>query len=92
MSVLLGENERRVAAGAASVRVVLDLEALGKATEAEPLLRYLRTIILERGDFNGRVLSIRRDDLRALCAISQTTEDDLFSQLEHWGALLAGRP
>jgi hypothetical protein len=71
---------------------MLDLSALGATDEAAPMLRYLRTIILERGDFNGRVLSVRRDDVRALCAIIQTTEQELFDQLRGWGALLGGGP
>ena len=40
------------------------------------MLRYLRSIILERGDYNGRVLSIRRDDLRAICSLLRTDETD----------------
>jgi hypothetical protein len=72
--------------------VVIDLEALGKVREAAPIGRYLRTIILERGDFNGRMLSIRRDDVRALCAIQHLTERDLFKRLTEWGVLISGSP
>jgi len=74
------------------VKVVLDLEALGRIEEADPVVRYLRTIIIERGDFNGRVLSVRRDDIRALCAVLHSTEVELFDTLERWGALLSGGP
>jgi transcriptional regulator with XRE-family HTH domain len=88
MSVLLGEADA-VEKGR-SGKVVLDLEALGSASGGQAVMRYLRTIILERGDFNGRVLSVRQDDVRALCAVLQLSENDLFSQLEQWGALLAG--
>ena len=35
---------------------MLDLVALQAVPEAESVLRYLRSIILERGDYNGRVL------------------------------------
>src|SRR5689334_24544837 len=59
MGVLLGETEGDP--GSTEVRpakVMLDLSALGATEEAAPMLRYLRTIILERGDFNGRVLSV----------------------------------
>ena len=73
-------------------KVVLDLEVLGRIQEADPVVRYLRTIIIERGDFNGRVLSVRRDDIRALCAILHSTEVELFDTLERWGALLSGGP
>lgn len=90
MSILLGEVDGQVFPRPA--KTVLDLLALQSNPEAEPALRYLRTIILERGDFNGRVLSVRRDDVRALCAILRVSEGDLFDQLEAWGALLGGRP
>src|SRR4051794_23684143 len=92
MGVLLGEADGQGRAGARIVKVVLDLEALGRIQEADPVVRYLRTIIIERGDFNGRVLSVRRDDIRALCAILHSTEVELFGTLETWGALLSGGP
>ena len=92
MGVLLGEADGQGRAGGRMAKVVLDLEALGRVEEADPVVRYLRTIIIERGDFNGRVLSVRRDDIRALCAILHSTEVELFDTLERWGALLSGGP
>lgn len=44
------------------------LENLGGA-EAEMLTRYLTMIQVQRQDFNGRMLTIRRDDLRAIACI-----------------------
>jgi transcriptional regulator with XRE-family HTH domain len=94
MSVLLGEAEALDLSGSGrQARVVLDLSALA-ATEgggSEAVVRYVQSIILERGDFNGRVLSIRRDDVRALCAIVHADEDELFERLRSWGALV-GEP
>ncbi len=52
------------------------------------MLRYLRSIILERGDYNGRVLSVRRDDLRAICSLLRTDEATTLEQLHVWGALV----
>ena len=49
------------------------------------MLRYLRSIILERGDYNGRVLSIRRDDLRAICSLLRTDEATTLEQLADLG-------
>lgn len=92
MGVLLGEADSQGRAGERVAKVVLDLEVLGRTEAAEPVVRYLRTIIIERGDFNGRVLSVRRDDIRALCAILHSTEVELFDTLETWGALLSGGP
>jgi transcriptional regulator with XRE-family HTH domain len=88
MGVLLGEAD--AAEKGRGGKVMLDLEALAAAPGGQAVMRYLRTIILERGDFNGRVLSVRQDDVRALCAVLQLSEHDLFAQLEQWGALLAG--
>jgi transcriptional regulator with XRE-family HTH domain len=88
MSVLLGEGEL-IGAGPRTGKLVLDLVALQKVglPESEAVLRFLRTIILERGDYNGRVLSVRRDDMRAICSLLQLDEPAAFERLEEWGAL-----
>jgi len=92
MGVLLGEADGQGREGARVGKVVLDLETLGRVEEADPVVRYLKTIIIERGDFNGRMLSVRRDDIRALCAILHSTEVELFDTLTKWNALLSGGP
>lgn len=92
MGILLGEADGDSRGGPRVTKVVLDLEVLGRSSEAEPVVRYLRTIIIERGDFNGRVLSVRRDDIRALCAILHSSEKELFATLAGWGAILSGGP
>jgi transcriptional regulator with XRE-family HTH domain len=89
MSALIGEDEHSEA-GRAPGRLVLDLAALQQVPEAESVQRYLRSIILERGDYNGRVLSVRRDDLRAICSLLRTDEPTTLEQLEAWGALVEG--
>ena len=45
-------------------RLVIDLERLGQvpAEKAGPLARYAAAIQAQRGDYNGRVLSIRQDE------------------------------
>src|SRR5947209_13518981 len=56
MAVLLGEGDAVDGARAErAAKVVLDLGALSDIAEAGAVMRYLRTIILERGDFHGRV-------------------------------------
>ena len=49
----------------------VDLAALGKldTPQAELLTRFLGLIQLQRGDFNGQVLTVRQSDLGALAAI-----------------------
>jgi len=92
MGVLLGEDDVGES-GRAQGRLVLDLVALQQVPEAEAVLRYLRSIILERGDYNGRVLSVRRDDLRAICSLLRTDEATTLERLHGWGALVdAGEP
>ena len=91
MSTMLGDSTTAPEPdGARPPKLVLDLTALQREDEARPVLRYLRSIIVERGDFNGRVLSIRRDDVRALCAVLQAGEEELYERLRRWDALLAG--
>jgi transcriptional regulator with XRE-family HTH domain len=87
MSVLLGEADDDEAADRPG-KLILDLQALSQVDDAEAVYRYARSIILERGDFNGRVLSIRRDDLRAICSLLQATEAQCMAQLGEWGALV----
>jgi transcriptional regulator with XRE-family HTH domain len=85
VSVLLGQQE---VVPDKPRKLVLDLEALGNVPEAAAIQRFARSIVLERGDFNGRVLSIRRDDLRAICALLQVDTPAAIAQLEAWGALV----
>jgi len=70
-------------------RLVLDLERLGlvPAEKAGPLARYAAAIQAQRGDYNGRVLSIRQDDLRTLAVIYDEAPSQLAEQLIAWGVL-----
>ena len=70
-------------------RVVLDLEGLTKVpeTDRDPLSRFTHAIQIQRGDYNGRVLTIREDDLMALALLYQTTSDELARRLKDWGLL-----
>ena len=51
--------------------VTLDLTQLDSVAgpEGEMLARYLGMIQVQRQDFNGRVLTVRQDDLRAVACI-----------------------
>jgi transcriptional regulator with XRE-family HTH domain len=71
--------------------VKLDLAAMEHAegTDAEMLARYLRMIQVQRGDFNGRVLTLRRDDLRAIACILDVTPDLAIDRLQGLGVLYA---
>jgi transcriptional regulator with XRE-family HTH domain len=49
------------------------------------LRRYLRTIEFERGDYNGRVLTIRRSDATALASILECATDQVPAKLDDLG-------
>jgi hypothetical protein len=68
---------------------VLDLERLSQvpSEKAGPLQRYAATIQSQRGDYNGKVLSIRQDDLRTLAVIYDQPASLLIDQLIAWGVL-----
>ena len=70
--------------GALDRKVVIDLTLLAVCTAPETALidRYLTLIQVKRQDFNGRVLTIRRDDLQALAAILDTGIDEALPRLE----------
>ena len=65
-------------------KVVIDLTQLEdlSGVPAEMLGRYLTMIQVQRQDFNGRVLTIRRDDLRAIACILDTTVDGAAKRLD----------
>jgi transcriptional regulator with XRE-family HTH domain len=65
----------------------IDLERLRNLDDAEAsvLSRYAQTIQLQRQDFNGRLLTIRRDDLRVLAAVLGRRADDLGRRLDELG-------
>jgi transcriptional regulator with XRE-family HTH domain len=72
-----------------AARLIIDLEQLSSvpADKAAPLARYAATIQSQRGDYNGRVLSIRQEDLRSLAVIYDASPGALTEQLIGWGVL-----
>ena len=70
-------------------KIVIDLTKLDQVEgpESEMIERYLTIIQVKRQDFNGRVLTIRGDDLQALAAILGTDVDAAAPRLEELGLL-----
>ena len=69
------DNEQgpwRSASEAPNEKVVIDLTALERQSDPAfgPMRRYIDTIKLQRGDFNGRVLSVRTSDVWAMAAMA----------------------
>ena len=70
--------------------VVIDLTALDGHTEEaelEPLRRYVGVIQGERQDWNGRLLSMRRGDLRVIARLTGTDLDHTRRHLDELGLL-----
>ena len=86
---LLPDGPAPQAASEPAPRLIIDLERLTSvpAPQAAPLARYAATIQSQRGDYNGRVLSIRQEDLRSLAVIYDASPSALTEQLVAWGVL-----
>lgn len=70
--------------------VTIDLTAVEqlRGQEVEMIARYLRTIQIQRGDYNGRMLTIRRDDLRAVACVLDCPPDEVPARLTRLGLSL----
>ena len=88
---LLPEGHGITATSEPAPRIVIDLEQLSgvPVDQSAPLARYAATIQSQRGDYNGRVLSIRHEDLRSLAVIYDASPSALTEQLIGWGVLSA---
>ena len=71
--------------------ITIDLTKLEKLSgpEADMLSRYLTMIQVQRQDFNGRVLTIRRNDLRLLSLLLHQAEEDFSRRLTDLGVTTA---
>lgn len=81
--------------GAVTVReggIRIDLNRLEGTVgpEVELLEKFLRAIQVMRQDFNGRVLTIRGDDLRLLSVMLEESEEQLGERLEELGLTASG--
>jgi transcriptional regulator with XRE-family HTH domain len=65
--------------------LVLDLTRLdaqgATALDRDVITRYVSAIQAQRGDYNGRMLTVRASDVRALAAVLDTDEDELRREL-----------
>jgi transcriptional regulator with XRE-family HTH domain len=81
-----GSGIRQDSAG----KISLDLEKLYDQTSDEltHIAKYARAIQQQRGDYNGRVLSIRADDLRALAIVYDSSPTGLVEKLTEAGIVV----
>ncbi len=71
-------------------KVTIDLMRLASldALEGQLLGRYLKMIQVQRGDYNGRMLTVRRDDLRAIACLLDTRPESAAARLDDLGLRL----
>jgi hypothetical protein len=71
--------------------VTIDLNKIDSLTgrESKLLEEFLRAIQMMRQDFNGRVLTIRRNDLRLLSLLLHQGEEDFSRRLSDLGVTTA---
>jgi transcriptional regulator with XRE-family HTH domain len=85
-------DERTERAGEGKLAIDLEkLEAMS-GSEFNMLGRYLKLIQVQRQDFNGRVITIRHDDLKALACILDLGPEQVSAKLDDLGLRYANRP
>jgi transcriptional regulator with XRE-family HTH domain len=84
-------GEPRPTTSVASGGVTVDLNKIDSLTgrEAKLLEDFLRAIQMMRQDFNGRVLTIRHNDLRLLSLLLHQAEEDFTRRLTDLGVTTA---
>ena len=84
------ELNARAARADGEDRVTIDLTRLETSSGPEPdlLRRYMAMIQVQRQDFNGRVITIRGEDLRAIAMLFETTAEALRQRLDDLGLRL----
>ncbi len=70
--------------GALPEKVTFDLTRIDAVADAEleMLCRYLTSIVMQRQDFNGRMLTIRGDDMRTMAGLMGIDARDLLCRLD----------
>ncbi len=85
-------NGRRVAAiSTVPDKVAIDLTKLHTVSgpERDLLRRFLSMIQVHRQDFNGRMITIRAEDVRAIACLFGVTPDSMGARLDELGLLVA---
>lgn len=87
---LLAEEGRKADVAPRLGQVQIDLKSLDKlpVRERGPINQYLELIRSQRGDFTDEVMSIRREDLRPIACLYNSTPQGISSKLEELGILV----
>ncbi len=83
-------NGRRPSHGGSGDKVAIDLTKLHTVSgpERDLLRRFLSMIQVHRQDFNGRMITIRAEDVRAIACLFGVTPDSMGSRLDELGLLV----
>jgi transcriptional regulator with XRE-family HTH domain len=81
------EQQVATSSGMSLEKIRIDLKMLEKSDHPsrDVLQRYLNLVQIQRSDFNGRVLTIRNDDFRALASVLDLSPDNLATRIEEMG-------
>jgi transcriptional regulator with XRE-family HTH domain len=91
------DDEEELSGGSSSRRywddpgkVTVDLTRLGQVSgpERDLIRRYVGMIQVQRQDFNGRMITIRNDDVRAIACLFEMTAEALGRRLDDLGLLV----
>ena len=63
-------------------------EARPRAPERDLIRRYVGMIQIQRGDYNGRVITVRAEDVRALARVFERDEAGMRRRLDELGIRL----
>lgn len=86
-----GHGRRAAAIAAVPDKVAIDLTKLHTVSgpERDLLRRFLSMIQVHRQDFNGRMITIRAEDVRAIACLFGVTPDSMGARLDELGLLVA---
>ncbi len=75
------------AAAPASGSITIDLSRLERleAPERDVIRKYIGQIQIQRGDFNGRLITVRSEDVRALARVFERDEGSMRTRIEELG-------
>ncbi len=81
------EAEPASGAGASPDKIRIDLQRLDLVAGPEKgvIHRYLNLVQMQRGDFNGKVLTIRGDDLKAIASVLDLSVEMLTAKIDQMG-------
>lgn len=81
---------RAIRAGAGADKIAIDLTKLHTVSgpERDLLRRFLSMIQVHRQDFNGRMITIRAEDVRAIACLFAVTPDSMSARLDELGLLV----